>query len=94
MIDKINKTFKELEFAINNTIVEKEGEKLFSCAECGGKVELMEKVKFEISEDEKKKEMENEYCMPGIDFYRYKWTFKPCRKCNTLTTVTTEIDRY
>lgn len=82
-----------LDYCTKHEIKEVEGIKLYKCAECHEDVELIEKVKFELSEEEKKKEMEDEFCMPHIDFYRFRWNFL-CKKCNTLTTVITEIDRY
>lgn len=87
------KIFENLEYALNNEVKPKEGTKLYVCAECDEHVELLERVKFEISEEEKKKEMESEFCMPEIDFFRFRWSFL-CKKCGTLTTVVTEIDRY
>lgn len=85
--------FDNLDYAMNNEIKEKEGTKLYECAGCHETVELLERVKFELSEAEKKKEMENEFCMPHIDFYRFRWSFL-CKKCSTMTNVITEIDRY
>lgn len=89
----MSKIFDNIDYAMNNEIKEKEGTKLYECAGCHEHAELLERVKFELSEEEKKKEMENEFCMPHIDFYRFRWSFL-CKKCSTMTNVITEIDRY